>query len=204
MAEPSEGDAWEDGSARASPARSRAAGARPGHLPCRRRAEAQARPREQSARTGSCGGAAARARISGTRRRLRPRKESPTPAREPPRPGAARARAPEAAGGARSHPRPGPWVPGLRAPQWGRILGPSDPPGRPKGQSAPGCPEAPEAPVLPAGAPDPLVRAPFHLRPLRPIPRGRDAGAQDPLAAGCGARNRMYIMTCSPAATGFC
>lgn len=95
---------WEDGSALGSPSRSWTCGARPAHLPDRRGAEVQARPREVSAGTGSCGCAAAGARISGTRRRLWPRKDSPTPAREPPRPGDDRAR--EAAGGARAHLRP--------------------------------------------------------------------------------------------------
>ena len=95
---------WEDGPALGSPSRSWTCGARPAHLPGRRGAEAQARPREVSAGTGSCGCAAAGARISGTRRRLWPRKDSPTPAREPPRPGDDRAR--EAAGGARAHLRP--------------------------------------------------------------------------------------------------
>ena len=203
-----EGDPWRDGSARGSPPRSRSGGARPGHLPGRRGAEARARRREASAGTGSCVGTAAGARISGTRRRLRPRKDSSTPARVPPRPETteprgrlgARACTPRGPG-----PRVGsclpvrgvlpcaplsPWSPSPSEPRWARALRLSRPRGTLNSLSPPGCAVPLGARMLPAGAPDSIPRLQSGAPSARPAEAGahltavRRCRVRTPLAAG--------------------
>lgn len=203
-----EGDPWGDGSARGSPPRSPSGGARPGHLPGRRGAEARERPREASAGAGSCVGTAAGARISGTRRRLRPRKDSSTPAREPPRPETtgprrrqgARACTPRGPG-----PRVGssvpargvlpraplsPWSPSPSEPRRAGALRLPRPRGALDALSPPGCAVPLGARMLPAGAPDSSPRLQSRPPSAPPAEAGghltavRRCRVRTPLAAG--------------------
>lgn len=138
-----------------------------------RGAEAQAHPREKPARAGSCGGAAAGARISGTGTRGGRARTAPPRHASPPRPGADRAR--EAAGRARiPAPRSGP-PSGSACASRGSRRGPSGPRGLSQGLSGPGRLVPPRS-RAPRHAPHPPAPAEAERAPARGAETRRAGG----------------------------